>query len=204
VRSCTLFGLVLLAACATLRGRPVPSGKSAADTAWLAGVRFPEGLSRLPEGRERALAARVEKLGSTDFGVYSGAARGLVDSGESVLPYLGHATTHAALSTRGRACLRIVLRTILEGLAPRRVAGFVASPYPALRVAAAEAAGKRHMTGLAAKLVELLDDPVLEVRRAAIAALRRVSNQFFGYRPEDPPARRARAKARWREFWGRN
>lgn len=203
MRSSTFVCLALVAAgCATLRGRPAPSGKTPPDTAWLAGVRFPEGASRLPVGQERALVARLEELGSGDFGTYSDAARGLVDSGESVLPYLGHAATHAALDSRARACLRIVLRTILEDLPEAKVSRHLVSPYPALRVAAAEAAGQRHMTGVAAKLVDLLDDPELEVRRAAITGLRRISNHFFGYRPDDLPARRARAALLWREFWG--
>jgi len=71
-----------------------------------------------------------------------------------------------------------------------------------VRVATAGVVGERDLARHAVRLVDLLDDPDLEVRRAAIRTLRQLSNRFFGYRPDAPAQQRAKATGRWRELWG--
>ncbi len=51
-------------------------------------------------------------------------------------------------------------------------------------------------------LVRLLEDQDLQVRRAAIAALRSLTNRFFGYDPAATVLRRAKPVQHWQGLLG--
>jgi HEAT repeat protein len=93
------------------------------------------------------------------------------------------------------------LKPLLLAAPPEHVGIHLKSPYREVRAAAAVATGERRITDHAPRLVELLDDPAVDVRRAAVTALRRISNEFFGYRADDSAARRAGPTAKWRALW---
>lgn len=169
---------------------------------WLARVRLPEHLERPPRETENAIAEDVHALLHGDFSVYPTAARHLVRRGEVVVPYLGFMGEQELAEQARTARIAIVLKPVLLAAPPAHVGGFLRSPYGAVRAAAAVAAGERRISDHAPTLVELLDDPELEVRRAAVTALRRISNEFFGYRADDSAARRDRPAAKWRALWG--
>lgn len=169
---------------------------------WLARVRLPEHLERPPREVENAIAEDVHALLHGDFSVYPTAARRLVRRGEVVVPYLGFMGEQELPEQARTARIPIVLKPVLLEAPPAHVGGFLRSPYAAVRSAAAVAAGERRISDHAPRLVELLDDPEVEVRRAAVTALRRISNEFFGYRADDSAARRARPAAKWRALWG--
>jgi hypothetical protein len=188
----------LLAACA----RPPAGGGEAfgpRDPSWVAEVRVPDALGRPPRALEEEIALCIADLGAAEFEASSRAAGRLVGLGVPAAPYVGY----AAERTPGEAVreLHIVLDAILFAAPPEQVALLLASPYPAVRSAAAGACGERRLVELGPGLVDLLEDKELAVRRAGIAALRMLANQFYGYRPDDPPGRRTAAVARWREHW---
>jgi hypothetical protein len=62
--------------------------------------------------------------------------------------------------------------------------------------------GERRLAELAPRLVDLLDDDHVAVRRASVAALRKLSNVFYGFHPEASRRSRAGAVAKWRALWG--
>lgn len=77
------------------------------------------------------------------------------------------------------------------------------SEDPSQRVQAAVRAGNAHMREALPLLVDRLDDPEVEVRFAAIGALRRITAEDFGYRFNEPAGRRASAVGRWRQWLAR-
>jgi HEAT repeat protein len=189
---------VLLAACSTSSdGRGGAGAPGPAEAAWASQVRIPDHMERPPPALEEEIARCIAGLDAAEFEASSHAAGRLVEIGVPAVPYLGFAASKAADGKR----LRIVLDAILMEAAPERIALLFASPYPDVRVAAAGACGDRRLTELGPPLVDLLEDPDVDVRRAGIASLRRLANQFYGYRADDPPAQRAAAVARWREHW---
>jgi hypothetical protein len=74
------------------------------------------------------------------------------------------------------------------------------SEDPSQRVQAAVRAGNAHMRQAVPLLVDRLDDPDVEVRFAAIGALRRIIGEDFDYRFNEPASRRAAAVGRWRQW----
>jgi HEAT repeat protein len=133
-----------------------------------------------------------------DFETSTSAARWLIRLGEPAVPYLGHMAMTEP-DPEGR--LPIVLGRIL-GVAPSdRVGPLLESPYESVQVAAAQACGERRLAEHAPRLVDLLESPSEKVRRGAVTALRRTSNQFFGYRPDGSARERAEAAAQWRQLW---
>jgi HEAT repeat protein len=148
---------------------------------------------------EEEIARCIAGLDAAEFEASSGAAGRLVEIGVPAVPYLGFAASKA--HAEGGKHLRIVLDAILMAASPEQIALLLASPYPDVRVAAAGACGERRLAELGPPLVDLLEDEDVDVRRAGIASLRKLANQFYGYRADDPPARRDAAVARWREHW---
>jgi len=202
-------GLLLLAACAALplgggRGGSslaVPEPEVIKEYPWMAGVRWPPDTRRPSDAEQLEIAADIDTLLTAEFDEYPEAGRRLIEHGETVIPCLGQAAQrHPAPAVR-KERLKIVFRPVLAELAPERVLIALASPYPAVRAAAAWSAGDRGLEPLGLRLIELLDDPDTEVRRRAIAALRKITGEFLGYRADDSPSARAANAAEWHEFW---
>jgi len=200
------LALVAVASCAGLPSgdrdgkRAPPIGE--VEPPWPARVRIPSPLERPTRVAENDIADDVHALLHGPFTVYPTAARRLVKRGEIVVPYLGY-VGEQQLPERARTTrIPIVLKPLLLAAPPEMVGVYLVSPYSEVRAAAAVAVGERRLTDHAKRLVELLDDPKVEVRRAAVTALRRISNEFFGYRAEDSAGRRAAPTAKWRALWG--
>lgn len=205
----TLLLLAGLSACAIFP-KPGPGGGGSvsppkppveATHPWLAGLRLPPQLERPPRDTEEQLAEDIEALLEGDFEVYPEAASRLVDLGEVAVPYLGHAAREYPAPPFRKERIEIVLEPICTDLSSERVGACLVSPYAQVRIAGAASVGTRHLTEHAQRLVVLLDDEHVEVRRASVTALRRLSNAFFGYRPEDSASRRRAATEQWRELW---
>ena len=169
---------------------------------WVLQVKIPAHLDRLSEEDEAFVVTAVRALGSIDFQTYSAAASGLAELGEAVTPYLGHIGERASQSERTFRVVAVVLAPVFLGLEPERVAFYLPSPYRVVRATAARVAGKRELLEYAPELVGLLEDHDLQVRRAAIAALRRLTNRFFGYDPAAKELRRAKPVRRWQRLLG--
>jgi len=202
--------LLLLAACAAPPREPVPdsawpgrrtAAPSEIDSAWLARVEIPDHLERLDAVNEAFVATACDALDSGDFSAYSSAADGLVDLGEPVVPYLGLYSDLPPREPRLYRMVCVVLEPIFEEIPGEHLRYHLQSPYRSVRASAAQTAGGRQLMEYAPRLVELLDDQALDVRREAIRSLRRISTQFFGYRPDAAATDRAAAVARWRRFW---
>ncbi len=194
------------------KGTRSGGGGSEASTAlapeevdWLDEVTIPEHLERLDREQELDLARALHDFAREDFGTSSSGMRRIVEFGEPVVPYLGYAGD--ALAERSRegfedSCAVILIEPILDEVPSDHIGAHLESPYACVRIAAAEVAGQKRQTEHAGRLIVLLDDPEIEVRRAAIVSLRMLANRFFGYRPSDSARRRADAVERWRSFWG--
>jgi hypothetical protein len=194
--------LVALLGCATLpsqrgRGAGGAGAVEPVDTAWVAEVAVPRHLVRPEPAVEEAIARAIHALGAPDFGDFSAAAKALVALGEPAIPYLGFAAGQDGPDER----IPITLRAILKNLPAQHVAPYLGSPYAEVRSAAATTAGERRLTELAPALTDLLEDADLDVRRASVAALRRITNRFHGFRPDAPAEDRAAAVAKWRRMW---
>ena len=172
------------------------------EPGWVRQVEIPAHLDRLSEEDEAFVVSAVRALGSSDFQTCSTAASGLAELGEAVTPYLGHVGERASPSERTFRVVTVVLGPVFFGLEPERLAFYMQSPYRALRATAAQAAGKRDLMEYAPELVSLLEDHDLQVRRAAIAVLRRLTNRFFGYDPAANARRRAKPVRRWQGLLG--
>lgn len=201
-----VLALVAVAACAGVPsgdrdGRPAPKGGVVVPS-WLVRVRIPGHLERPTREVETKIAEDVHALLRGDFTVYPTAARRLVKRGEIVVPYLGFMGEQELAEQARKTRIPIVLKPLLIEVPPDHIGVYLVSPYGDVRAAAAVAAGEHRITAHAARLVDLLDDPEVSVRRSAVTALRRISNEFFGYRAEDSAARRARPAAKWRTLWG--
>jgi len=139
----------------------------------------------------------LRNLDSDDFATYAAAAHRLVVMGEAAIPALGRAADE-----RENPDVAAVLRAILLRAEPARVGTWFDAPWAAVRAVAARTAGERRLTQHAPALVGLLEDESAPVRRAAVAALRRLSSRFFGFEPDAPAAARRKPVRRWKEFWG--
>jgi hypothetical protein len=205
-----LLGLgVVLAGC--LSGLKRGSGREGGDPAnrevpppagWVEQVRFPAGLERPAPAREADIVAAVEDLVSEDFGHRTRGSRALLAYGESAIPYLG-SRVNAADTVPDPDCPHcIIVHAIMAKLPAARLAVHLDSPYAIVRIAAAGVAGERGLNELAPALALRLDDTELEVRRASVTALRRITRQFLGYRASDSDQKRAKAAEAWRRETG--
>ncbi len=205
-----LLLLALLGACAYLPTASPRGGTSAPPVPdllkrypWMADTRWPAGVPRPSEREELAIAGDIDQLLTGDFDVYPVAARRLILRGSIVLPCLGQAAERnpAPLNRKGR--LSIVLGPVLRDASEERVLLALSSPYATVRAAAAVATGERGIRSLGPRLVALLEDRDILVRRAAIMSLRMLTGEFLDYKADDPPAERAAAADRWDELWQR-
>jgi hypothetical protein len=206
MRTAVLLLTTLFPACNVFPGggggvqEPPRPREDAPDTTWLEEVERPDDLERLIPEAELGVVEALADLESPGFDTFTGASRSLAHAGEPVLPYLGHAARTGSEDARAR--LGIVSSVVLRRIPSDRLRVYLESPYALLRATTSELVGERHLTEHAGRLVALLDDPETGVRHHAVVALRVLSNRFFGYRAEDPPAKREEAAARWREIWG--
>jgi len=205
-----LLLLVLLGACAYLPTGSPTGATSAPATAevvqrypWMADTRWPTAFARASEAQELEIAGEIDQLLTGDFDVYPVAAHALIGRGDVVLPCLGQAAERHPAPAARRERLAIVLRPVLRDASEERVLVALTSPYPVVRAAAATAVGGRRLESLGPRLVTLLEDKDIRVRRAAITSLRVLTGEFLEYRADDPPAARAAAADRWNELWER-
>ncbi|HEX5137756.1 MAG TPA: HEAT repeat domain-containing protein [Planctomycetota bacterium] len=202
-----LLILALLGACGVLpplsggHGTPAPTPEVVKLHPWMADVRWPGAAPRPPPQEELLIAEDIDLLLTGDFDVYPLAGRRLIARGEDVLPYLGHAADRHPSPTARKERLTVAFGPVLRDTTEARVLLALSSPYPAVRAAAAAAAGEREAVPLAPRLIELLDDKDVRVRRAAIASLRRITGEFIGYDPEGAPAARAAGAEKWDQYW---
>jgi len=149
-----------------------------------------------PEQVVRALAAR-------DFKTRAQAARVLLQAGEAALPALGRAgelTVHVGGGVAVSAT-RPVIRSVLKHTSDERLPGHLESPFANVRRAAAAELGRRDRWDAVPALIGQLDDSDAGVRLAAAASLRRITNNFFGYRARAARCRRLATTQRWRTWW---
>ena len=147
-----------------------------------------------------SLDADVALLRSKDFVARSQAAERIVAEGAVALPVLGQAGDFAATGPGGasESTTRPVVDAILARLPQGEVEGLLASPWPVLRRGAADELGRRGDWTPIPRLIDRLEDREPQVREAAHAALRRLTNEF----PEAGPGATASSPAaRWRTWW---
>lgn len=149
--------------------------------------------------------ATVASLRSDDFVVRTRAARTLVAAGEAALPALGRAGA-ASVTTQGGVAVsstRSVIDAILEDADDGVLEGALKAQWSVVRRGAAQALGRRERWDAIPLLIERLNDSDPVVRAASGSALRRLTNNFFGYRAQARLGQRRRAVTRWRDWWSR-
>jgi hypothetical protein len=208
-RALGLIPLLGLAACFTAggggRGGPAPDLSSPVRVGARAEVEFPDHLAPPDREAEERILEAVADLWSQDLQTCTDASLRLMDMGEVTVPYLGYYGPAQKELRPGRRMhpSALLLPRLLRDVPDDHLAAALRSPYPSVRVAAAGVAAETEREGLVEPLLEALGDEQSEVRRATVAALRRITKQFHGYRPEDPPRKRAPAVERWRFWWRR-
>ena len=165
-------------------------------------VVFPKGVERPGPDEELKIVDAVARLWSKDLTTYSNAGHELVEAGVRAVPYLGYfGKVEKEVGPGHRVNItRIVLLPILAKVPPETLTSFLSSPYAAVRVASAMVVGEAKLEAQIPHVIALLDDEQEEVRRAAVGALRRCANRFYGYRPDDPAEKRAEGVRRWKEW----
>jgi hypothetical protein len=96
-----------------------------------------------------------------------------------------------------RLCLLAVM-WCLGSCGPAAIDGGFDSANPAAKMYAIEHAARDGDQSAIPDIVEQLDSDDPAVRSLAIAALKRITGQTFGYRDFDPPSQRREAIERWR------
>lgn len=173
-----------------------PAGDEILERPSMASVRLPA-VGTDPHMRS------VRALASADFAVRTQAARALVRAGTDALPALGQAGDLLVPVPGGLqvSATRSVVTAILADATPTAVEGVLDSPWPPVRRAAAEEIGARDLWSAIPRLLEHLDDDSGDVRAASAASLRRLTNQWFGYRSLASIGHRRSAAQRWRHWW---
>jgi len=182
--------------------KPTPEQMTPVTAEWVGEVEFAGGIERPSTLRESDIVSSIDDLASDDFGHRTRGSRALLAYGEEAIPYLGYRVELAEAVPDPHCPACIVMHAIIEKLPASNVDVHLGSPYPLVRIAAAEAAGERDLRELAPRLVELLEDPDPAVRRASVTALRRITRTFLGYRVDDSPAKRAKAVTAWKREVG--
>jgi hypothetical protein len=151
------------------------------------------------------LTRAVRDLASPDFEVRTRAARTLVAAGDRSLPALGRAGELPVPVAGGLevSATRSVVEAVLAEGPVERAEEHLGSPWSNVRRAAAEELGRRGHWDAIPRLIERLDDPDADVRAASAESLRRLTNQFLGYRATASLGRRRDAADRWRAWWSR-
>ena len=145
----------------------------------------------------------VRLLTSRDFVTRARANRTLVDAGAAALPALGRAGDLPVPVSGGLrvSATRAVIETIAADMPRDGLEQALSAPWPNVRRAAAGELGRRDRWGAIPALIASLEDADPGVRAAAAAALRRLTNNFFGFRAEARVPTRRAATGRWRTWW---
>lgn len=151
------------------------------------------------------LRADVLALAHPDFVARAHASERLVQAGVRALPELGRAgdqpvTVHG--STRV-STTRPVIEAIMVAATGEAVEQQLAAHAPLVRREAALELGRRGVWEPIPALLVRLQDRDDGVRAATVSALRRLTNQFFGYEAQAGAGRRLAAVTRWRTWWAR-
>ena len=96
----------------------------------------------------------------------------------------------------------IVSQLVVFGCAepPEQLYAQLQDEDPTVRTSAIVQAARFKDTGSLSLLVDRLADPESDVRFFAIVALKKITGETMGYNHYDPPAERAEAIAKWREW----
>ncbi len=158
---------------------------------------------RLPEAGSDPYMQQVRQLAHPDFEVRTRAAGELVAAGDAALPALGRAGDLEVPVAGGLkvSATRSVVQSIVEQAGDERLDEHLGSPWANVRRAAAAEIGGRDQWASIPRLIERLDDRDAEVRAASAASLRRLTNQWFGYRAMAAVGTRRSAADRWRRWW---
>jgi hypothetical protein len=148
-------------------------------------------------------SATVALLASPSFGVRAKAARALLVAGDDALPALGRA---GDMPVRVDGGMRVsattpVVRSLLGSAEDAQLLEHLGSPWQNVRREAAGELGRRDRWAAVPRLIDHLEDGDAEVRAASASALRRVTNNFFGYRAQASLGQRRIAADRWRTWW---
>lgn len=145
--------------------------------------------------------AAVAALKSPDFVERARASERLVQAGAPALTALGEVGSQPVL-VHGEARVsttRPVIQAILQAAEPAEVTDHLSSPHAVVRQGAAEESGRRGHWKPIPQLIVRLEDASPEVRAAAAASLRRLTNNFFGYSASS--GGRDAAVSRWKTWW---
>lgn len=158
---------------------------------------------RLPPVGDDPYMRDVRALADPDFAVRTRASRALVAAGSDALPALGRAGDLPVPVAGGLevSATRHVVAAIVADAEDRRLDEHLGSPWPTVRRAAAVEVGRRDRWDGIPRLIERLDDPDREVRAASAVSLRRLTNQWFGFRASAAVGHRRSAADRWRHWW---
>lgn len=158
---------------------------------------------RLPEVGSDPYMHHVRALASADFETRTHAARALVDAGPAALPALGRAGDLEVPVAGGLkvSATESVVEAILADAEDGRLEEHLGSPWANVRRAAAIEVGQRDRWDSIPRLIERLEDRDREVRAVSAASLRRLTNQWFGYRASASLGSRRSAADRWRHWW---
>ncbi len=199
---CVLFAVVLSAGC---QASPAPAAQAAVSQPPASQGAAPSApLTPASAGDvDPQAAAQVTLLASPDFVVRVQASETLVRMGPRALPALGAAgeqpvNVHGAIAV---STTEPVVEAILDDAADATLEAQVRVRWPNIRRAAAEELGRRGRWASIPALIERLDDADHGVRAASASSLRRLTNNFFGYRARGQLARRKAVQARWRSWW---
>ena len=159
-------------------------------------------MARTPAAPD-AYAATVRTLASADFETRSRAARQLVAAGDAGLPALGRAGDMPVGVGGGVqvSATKAVVRAVLAKTGDDALVEHLGSPWGNVRREAATELGRRDRWAAVPRLIDHLEDADADVRAASAAALRRVTNNFFGYRAQAAVAHRRAGADRWRAWW---
>ncbi len=145
----------------------------------------------------------VARLASADFVERSRASEVLVRAGASALPALGAAGAQPVTVAGGSrvSTTEPVVRAILAEADMDVLASQLRAPWPNVRRAAAEELGLRGSWDPIPELIVRLEDGDAGVRAASAQSLRRLTNNFFGFKALADSASRKAATDRWATWW---
>ncbi len=93
------------------------------------------------------------------------------------------------------------LAIAVHSCGPPATSGGFNSANPASKIYAIENAVRQDDRPAVKNIIEQLDSDDQAVRAVAIAALKRMTGETFGYRDFDPPDERRAAIDRWKQAW---
>jgi len=144
---------------------------------------------KLTDAKAKHIKELIVKLGDSVWKVRHAASAELLKSGPEILPLLTEAVNHKDIEISDR--VSVAIKAIQA-----RAEDIGSDLSPAIDTLAA--IGDKM---LIPTLVQLLDHANLSGRYPAEYALRRITGRNFGFNAHDEPPARARAVAKWRQWW---